>query len=186
MVLTFLNVKSIAHSILFPFQTNTNSGPINAITVHYGTTTQESELAKELQLGMTWSPETPGQGGYDSYYSYGYGTDTDTATAATDTDTDTAPGFVVTVSSSLTADGNLGITISNFAGAASECEPNKPCKNGGSPFVDSNDKCKCNCDGTGYVLSYLKNILFSPYYISLHLHLYQYMYIYICVCVCVH
>ena len=31
--------------------------------------------------------------------------------------TDTATGFLVTASSSLTADGNLGITISNVAGA---------------------------------------------------------------------
>ena len=76
MLLTLLNVKSTAHSILFPFQTNTNSGPINAITVHFGTTTQELELAKELQLGMAWSPETPDQGGYGGYGSSYYSTDT--------------------------------------------------------------------------------------------------------------
>ena len=107
------------------FGTGDIEGPINAITVHSGT--QSTWLEAELNFGDAWN-----------------------APALFSATTD-RPAFVVSVSQELTNDGNLGITIRDFDGAADVCEPTKPCKNGGKPsVVNATDACECNCVGTGY------------------------------------
>ena len=85
---------------------------------------QDTYLEAELDFGTTWDAPPRGGGG-------------------------TTPAFVVQVSTALTSNGNLGITISSFDGAASVCKPSKPCKNSGLPALDGGN-CVCDCANTGY------------------------------------